>query len=81
MADTIGILAYGSLIGNPGFEIEPHITRRIACRTTFKVEFARTSKTRTSGPTLIPYDEGLEAAAQGGFEECTFGLQRAHDVL
>ena len=64
MADTIGILAYGSLIGDPGPEIEPHITRRIACRTPFKVEFARTSRTRKGGPTLVPYEKGSPVAAQ-----------------
>ena len=65
MADTVvGILAYGSLIGDPGAEIEPHITRRISCRTPFKVEFARTSRTRKGGPTLVPYKDGSEVAAQ-----------------
>ena len=64
MADTVGILAYGSFIGDPGAEIEPHITRRISCRTPFKVEFARTSRTRKIGPTLVPYKDGSEVAAQ-----------------
>ena len=64
MADMVGILAYGSLIGEPGAEIEPHITRRISCRTPFKVEFARTSRTRKGGPTLVPYEDGSEVAAQ-----------------
>ena len=64
MADTVGILAYGSLIGDPGPEIEPHITRRIPCSTPFKVEFARSSRTRAGGPSLIPYDVGSYVAAQ-----------------
>lgn len=64
MADAVGILAYGSLIGDPGSEIEPHITRRISCRTPFNVEFARTSRTRNGGPTLVPYKDGSEVAAQ-----------------
>jgi hypothetical protein len=64
MADTVGILAYGSLIGDPGPEIEPHITRRISCHTPFKVEFARASRTRNGGPTLVPYDAGAQVAAQ-----------------
>ena len=34
------------------------ITRRISCRTPFNVEFARTSRTRKGGPTLVPYDDG-----------------------
>jgi hypothetical protein len=64
MADMVGILAYGSLIGDPGAEIEPHITRRISCRTPFKLEFARASRTRKGGPTLVPYKDGSEVAAQ-----------------
>jgi hypothetical protein len=64
MSDTVGILAYGSLIGDPGLEIEPHITRRISCHTPFKVEFARTSRTRNGGPTLVPFDAGAQVAAQ-----------------
>ena len=64
MAETVGILAYGSLIGDPGPEIEPYITRRISCRTPFNVEFARTSRTRKGGPTLVPYDDGSVVAAQ-----------------
>lgn len=50
----IGILAYGSLIDNPGKEIEPLIIERIECTTPFKVEYARKSKKRDFGPTLIP---------------------------
>src|SRR5262245_56788001 len=64
MTDTIGILAYGSLIDEPGPEIEPFIARRIACRTPVKVEFARASRTRKGGPTLVPYDHGSQVAAQ-----------------
>jgi hypothetical protein len=64
MSDMAGILAYGSLIGEPGAKIEPHITRRISCRTPFKVEFARTSRTRKGGPTLVPYENGSAVAAQ-----------------
>jgi hypothetical protein len=64
MADAIGILAYGSLIDEPGPEIEPAIVRRIACRTPFKVEFARTSRTRKGGPTLVPDERGSQVAAE-----------------
>ncbi len=58
MISTVGILAYGSLIDDPGAEIEPVILRRIDCRTPFKVEFARASESRKGGPTLVPYDIG-----------------------
>ncbi len=52
--NKIGILAYGSLIDNPGKEIESLIIDRIECTTPFKVEYARKSKKRDFGPTLIP---------------------------
>jgi len=53
----IGILAFGSLIDNPGQEIEKLEVERIDCETPFKVEFARISTSRSNAPTLIPVDE------------------------
>lgn len=50
----IGILAYGSLIDYPGEEISPLIIDKLECITPFKVEYARKSRTRGNGPTLIP---------------------------
>jgi cation transport regulator ChaC len=51
----IGVLAYGSLIDDPGSEIRPAIIHTISNVTTpFSVEFARASKTRGGGPTLVP---------------------------
>lgn len=50
----IGILAYGSLINNPGDELAPLIIERIPCMTPFNVEYARLSLTRDNAPTLIP---------------------------
>ncbi len=64
MTGKIGILAYGSLIDDPGAEIQPFIFRRIDCHTPFKVEFARTSKCRSGAPTLVPYENGAQVAAQ-----------------
>lgn len=61
---SVGILAYGSLIGDPGAEIAPVILGRIECRTPFKVEYARTSVSRMGAPTLVPYDAGDHVAAQ-----------------
>ncbi|MEI6184874.1 MAG: hypothetical protein WCP65_05045 [Bacteroidota bacterium] len=52
--NNIGILAYGSLINDPGNEIEPLIVNRLPCITPFNVEFARMSKSRDNAPTLIP---------------------------
>ena len=58
MTSSVGILAYGSLITDPGDEIKPKILRRICCRTPFKVEYARSSGKRDGAPTLVPYNEG-----------------------
>lgn len=62
--EKIGILAYGSLIDDPGEEISPFIQRRKSCITPFKVEYARISRTRGDAPTLIPSEEfGKEVKA------------------
>lgn len=50
----IGILAFGSLIDNPGSEIQELENCRIDCLTPFKVEFARISYSRNGAPTLLP---------------------------
>jgi len=79
---TVGILAYGSLIADPGPEIEPAIVDRIKCETPFKVEFARTSKRRAGAPTLVPYKAGgqvsseLLVVALGSFERLEFARMR-----
>ncbi len=54
-----GILAYGSLINDPGEEIEAiTVERRKNIETPFKIEFARSSRTRKGAPTLVPVNEG-----------------------
>ncbi|WP_282091446.1 hypothetical protein [Epibacterium ulvae] len=56
---TVGILAYGSLISNPGPEIEKARTETIQdVMTPFPVEFARSSKGRGGAPTLVPVSNG-----------------------
>ena len=56
---TIGILAYGSLIPNPGAEIGAVTVGRIAgVETPFRVEFSRSSRVRDGAPTLVPVDKG-----------------------
>ena len=56
---TIGILAYGSLIPNPGAEIGPVTVRRVdGVETPFRVEFSRSSRVRDGAPTLVPVDRG-----------------------
>ena len=55
----IAIVAFGSLIEDPGDEICPLLTDRInGVRTPFSIEFARSSSTRDGAPTLIPVDVG-----------------------
>jgi cation transport regulator ChaC len=57
---TIGILAYGSLIDQPGPEIAEATVRTLTdgIMTPFRIEFARTSQTRAGAPTLVPFDTG-----------------------
>ena len=56
---TVGILAYGSLIPNPGAEIAPVTVRRIGgVETPFRVEFSRSSRVRDGAPTLVPVTRG-----------------------
>lgn len=55
----VGILAYGSLIDDPGSELDAVIRERIETETPFSVEFARkSSTTRNEAPTLIPVESG-----------------------
>jgi hypothetical protein len=61
----IGILAYGSLIGDPGPEIGPLIARRIPTMTPFPVEYARLSvKSRGGAPTVVPHTAGCSVKAE-----------------
>ena len=55
----VGILAFGSLIHDPGPEIGCLVIKRIKVRTPFAVEFARYSRgTRAGAPTLSPVIRG-----------------------
>lgn len=54
----IGILAYGSMIDDPGSEIQAVTKDRRRVQTPFKIEFARSSGTRNGAPTLIPVEDG-----------------------
>ena len=55
----IAILAFGSLIEDPGKELDPRIRERIdGIKTPFSIEFARSSGSRGGGPTLVPVDGG-----------------------
>jgi hypothetical protein len=55
----IGILAYGSLIDDPGEAMEPYIVNKLKdVQTPFGVEFARSSQSRGDAPTLVPVAVG-----------------------
>lgn len=55
---AIGILAYGSLMSDPGTEIIGVMMRRIPTMTPFSVEYARLSGTRGGAPTVVPHSSG-----------------------
>ena len=55
---SVGILAYGSLINDPGCEINAVVSHRLQdIKTPFNVEFARSSSSRGGAPTLVPVPE------------------------
>jgi hypothetical protein len=59
MKASVGILAFGSLIDNPGAEIEAVVVgRKLNVRTPFGVEFGRSSIKRAGAPTLVPLQQG-----------------------
>lgn len=55
---SVGILAFGSLVEEPGAELEAAVIRRVEVETPFLVEFVRSSRTRDGAPTLAPVSEG-----------------------
>ncbi|MBA3359993.1 MAG: gamma-glutamylcyclotransferase [Acidimicrobiia bacterium] len=55
----LGVLAYGSLIDDPGSELFEIIVARVhGVLTPFPVEYARSSSSRDGGPTLVPVESG-----------------------
>ena len=60
----VGILAYGSLINDPGGELTPLIRRQIDTETPFPVEFGRYSQSRGGGPTVVPSAKGVAVKAR-----------------
>jgi hypothetical protein len=55
---TVGILAFGSVVDDPGAELQAAAVRRIEVDTPFAVEFARSSRIRDGAPTLVPVSKG-----------------------
>lgn len=77
----VGILAYGSFIPDPGWEIENARTRIIRdVETPFCIEFARKSKGRMGAPTLVPVEVG-GARVRGQVFEMNLSEKEATDVL
>jgi len=60
----LGILAYGSLINDPGEEITPKIKWRLKTQTPFPVEYGRFSQSRGGAPTVVPHDQGAPVEAE-----------------
>lgn len=58
---THGILAYGSLLQDPGDEIAAVTVDRILVTTPFPIEYARSSRSRAGAPTLVPVPEDYGA--------------------
>jgi hypothetical protein len=55
----LGILAYGSLLEEPGEEIAPLVVEKIpGVETPFQIEFFRSSPTRGGAPTVVPVKSG-----------------------
>lgn len=79
--EFVGILAYGSLIQDPGSEILPRLTRRIRVQTPFGVEFGRYSNTRGGAPTLVPHPCGRPVNAEILVLRDGIGLDEARDLL
>ncbi|MFA5837327.1 MAG: hypothetical protein WC837_10270 [Bellilinea sp.] len=80
----IGILAYGSLIADPGWEILEQTSNLIrSVETPFPVEYARRSKTRANAPTLVPVPFGKGDPVQAAVIvlKKEFLLQQAMDIL
>lgn len=62
---SIGILAFGSLINDPGPELQPKIVMRLKTITPFPVEYGRYSGTTRGGaPTLVPHQAGGPVEAE-----------------
>jgi hypothetical protein len=78
----IGILAFGSLINDPGSELEPKITMRINTTTPFAVEYARISgETRGGAPTLVPHENCSPVSAQILILDDASSIDEAKDML
>ena len=78
----VGILAFGSLIKDPGTEIKAKIVMRIKTQTPFLVEFGRYSGvTRGGAPTLVPHESGSPVSAEILVLEDSVTIAEARNML
>jgi hypothetical protein len=78
----LGILAFGSLIDEPGAEIREKIIMRIKTSTPFGVEFGRYSgKSRGGAPTLVPHEAGSPVSAEILVFDDSVSVDEAKDML
>lgn len=68
----IAVLAYGSLLDEPGPGLAALVTGRRPCRTPFGVEYGRASRRWGGGPVLVPHPRG--APVQGALLDIATGV-------
>jgi len=80
---SLGVLAYGSLVADPGPELTAATERKIdGLHTPFAVEFARSSSGRGGAPTLVPVDAGgSQVPASLLVLKSSVDLDTARDIL
>jgi hypothetical protein len=61
----VGILAFSSLLVDPGAEIQAAIAESVSVRTPFNVEYARASAARQNAPTLVVVPSEVGSPVQG----------------
>jgi hypothetical protein len=77
----VAILAFGSLINDPGDELNSRIVLRLRTQTPFPIEYGRYSGTRGGAPTLVPHQTGAPVAAEILVLDATVTVDEATDML
>jgi hypothetical protein len=77
----VAILAFGSLINDPGDELNSRIVLRLKTQTPFPIEYGRYSGTRGGAPTLVPHQTGAPVAAEILVLDATVTVDEATDML
>jgi hypothetical protein len=77
----ISILAYGSLISDPGPEIGKRVSDEIQTMTPFPVEYVWISRTRGGAPTVAPHNCGKPVKAKVFVLQDGISLQNARSML